>query len=144
MYRRSLGLTPAEANGGEDDNTSDRRSSSSSLGWMMKSPLRVTTAADPAPPPVKVTVDTKPETPAIAATLANSSDPPLYLTLRALFDKLFGAIISLSDPTFIRAFLMTYRRFCTPAEVLQEFVNRCHEIHREGISKEARMWALQK
>ena len=114
---------------------------------MMKSPLRVTTAVEPpALAPKVVTIDTKPDipVPVIAAAAAGSDDPPLYPSLRSLLDKLFGAIISLSDPTFIRAFIMTYRRFCTPAEVMQEFVDRYHEVQREGVSKDVKMWALQK
>lgn len=58
MYRRSLGMTTGDG----DEDISDRRSSSSSLGWMMKSPLRVTTVEDAQPePPRKNLVDTKAE-----------------------------------------------------------------------------------
>lgn len=59
MYRRSLGLVPAE---GEDE-ASDRRSSSSSLQWMMKSPLRPTQVEETAPPVVKPRIDGKVDPP---------------------------------------------------------------------------------
>lgn len=72
------------------------------------------------------------------------SDPPLYLSLRALLDKLFGAIISLQDEVFVRSFFMTYRRFCTSAEVMQEFLDRFREVRRPGVSKDVQMWAQQK
>lgn len=58
MYRRNLGLTPAD---GEDD-ASDKRSSSSSLQWMMKSPLRPTHLEDTTPPVAKARIDGKVDT----------------------------------------------------------------------------------
>lgn len=66
------------------------------------------------------------------------------MPLRSLFDKLFGAIISLQDRTYIRAFFTTYRRFCSPSEVMQEFVDRFHEAQRLAMSKDVTMWAHQK
>lgn len=45
MYRRSMGVNTVEG----DEDHSDKRSSSSSLGWMMKSPLRVTTNTEDKP-----------------------------------------------------------------------------------------------
>ena len=72
------------------------------------------------------------------------SDPPLYLSLRVLLDKLFGAIISLQDEAFVRTFFMTYRRFCKPADVMQEFLDRFNEVSRPGVSKDVQMWAQQK
>lgn len=76
--------------------------------------------------------------------LTLDSEPPLYLSLRDLLDKLFGAIISLQDGVFVRTFFMTYRRFCKPSEVMQEFLDRFHEVQRPGVSKDVRMWAQQK
>lgn len=72
------------------------------------------------------------------------SDPPLYLSLRELLDKLFGAIVSLQDEVLVRSFFMTYRRFCKPAEVMQEFLDRFREVQRPGVSKDVKMWAQQK
>jgi hypothetical protein len=63
MYRRSLltGTSTGQVDGEED--ISDRRSSSSSMGWMMKSPLRVTNVEETLPEVTKPSViDTKPET----------------------------------------------------------------------------------
>lgn len=60
MYRRSL-LVGTGA-GDADEDISDRRSSSSSLGWMMKSPLRVAMTEDTLAEELKPSlVDTKPE-----------------------------------------------------------------------------------
>jgi hypothetical protein len=54
------------------------------------------------------------------------------------------AIITTEDRIFIKAFFMTYRRFCTPAEVMREFLSRCREVEGPTIDKDSKMWALQK
>lgn len=58
MYRRSLGMTPADA----EEDTSDKRSSSSSLQWMMKSPLRPTNMEETTTPIAKPRVNAKVDT----------------------------------------------------------------------------------
>lgn len=72
------------------------------------------------------------------------SETTLYLSLRELLNRLFGAIVSLEDETFIKAFFMTYRRFCTPADVLREFLDRCVQVKDKSVAQDVRMWALQK
>jgi hypothetical protein len=52
MYGRDLGMTPAE------EDQSDKRSSTSSVGWMMKNPLRP--PPQEAPPVAKLQIDTNP------------------------------------------------------------------------------------
>lgn len=68
----------------------------------------------------------------------------LYLPLREIFDRLFAANISLEDERFVKAFFMTYRRFCTPADVLGEFLERVEQAIEKGVAQDIRMWTLQK
>jgi hypothetical protein len=75
---------------------------------------------------------------------ADDRDPVLYLPLVDLLNRLFMAIIRTEDRTYIKAFFMTYRRFCTPAEVMREFLSRCREVEGPTIDKDSKMWALQK
>jgi hypothetical protein len=68
----------------------------------------------------------------------------LYMPLKEIFDRLFAAIISLEDERFVKAFFMTYRRFCTPADVLGEFLERVEQAIEKGVAQDIRMWTLQK
>jgi len=68
----------------------------------------------------------------------------LYLPLKEIFDRLFAAIISLEDERFVKAFFMTYRRFCTPAIVLGEFLERVEQAIEKSVAQDIRMWTLQK
>ena len=72
------------------------------------------------------------------------SEAILFMPLKEMLDKLFGAIVSLEDDKFIKAFFMTYRRFCTPADVLREFMDRIVQVADKGVAADVRMWALQK
>jgi uncharacterized protein YerC len=76
--------------------------------------------------------------------LLMGSETILYLPLREILDRLFGAIISLEDDRIVKAFFMTYRRFCTPADVLQEFLERITQVIDKSVAQDVRMWALQK
>lgn len=54
MYgRQSLNMTHGE------DNNSDKRSSTSSTGWMMKSPMRPTPGSIATHKPIKLKIDTR-------------------------------------------------------------------------------------
>lgn len=68
----------------------------------------------------------------------------MYLPLKEIFDRLFRAIISLEDERFIKAFFMTYRRFCTPGDVLGEFKERVEQAMEKSVAQDVRMWLLQK
>jgi len=68
----------------------------------------------------------------------------LYLPLKEIFDRLFAAIISLEDERFVKAFFMTYRRFCTPADVLGEVLERVEQAIEKSVAQDIRMWTLQK
>ncbi len=50
----------------------------------------------------------------------------------------------ISDPTFVRTFFMTYRRFCSPRDVIFQFLNRLREIEGYDTSRDVKHWALQK
>ena len=147
-----IGMTASE------DDHSDKRSSTSSTGWMMKNPLRqplVTQAREAPGQGIQLKIDTHAPTSKndpitwvesgdASLTLLMRSETTLYLSLRELLNRLFGAIVSLEDETFIKAFFMTYRRFCTPSDVLREFLDRCVQVKDKSVAQDVRMWALQK
>jgi len=72
------------------------------------------------------------------------SEAILFMPLKEILDRLFAAIVSLEDVKFIKAFFMTYRRFCTPADVMREFMDRIVQVADKGVAADVRMWALQK
>lgn len=78
----------------------------------------------------------------LAMTMAR--EPPPYLSLEDLLNQVFSAIVSTEDEALVRAFFMTYRRFCKPQEVMQEFLDRFHEVEGYAISNDIKMWALLK
>jgi hypothetical protein len=57
--RQSLGMTP----GDEDHSNSDKRSSTSSTGWMMKNPMRPTPGNSEIQKPARLRIDTRDDTP---------------------------------------------------------------------------------
>lgn len=54
--------------------------------------------------------------------------PALYMTLDELLDKLLFLSVSADDPSFITHFLLTYRRFATPRNVLLTMQKRMRQL----------------
>ncbi|KAL7421852.1 hypothetical protein Q5752_003623 [Cryptotrichosporon argae] len=140
MWRPGHGMTGASRVDGAND---DRRSSTSSLGWMMKSPITSESIVPPATAATSGTAETG-ETQEGGKADEVKDEPPQYASLEDLLNKLFTAIVSTQDPTFVRAFFMTYRRFCQPIILMKEFLARYHEVEHYAISNDVKLWALMK
>ncbi|WVF71424.1 hypothetical protein IAT40_006228 [Kwoniella sp. CBS 6097] len=151
-HQRGLNMTPADGDG--VDTVSDHRSSGSSLGWMTKGPPPSTSvesgskegseevvheAKKEGPISNGVTVEKAALPPAVAGL-----DPPLYLSVEELLNKLFTAVVSSQDEPFVRAFFMTYRRFIFPRELMQEFSNRLEEVDNYAVSRDVKNWTMMK
>ncbi|OCF42931.1 hypothetical protein I317_03282 [Kwoniella heveanensis CBS 569] len=151
-HQRGLNMTPADGDG--VDTVSDHRSSGSSLGWVTKGPPPSTSIEpeskegseevvhETKKPPTSlngVIVDKAKLPPAVAGL-----DPPLYLSVKELLNKLFTAVVSSQDEPFVRAFFMTYRRFMLPRELMQEFSSRLEEVDNYAVSTDVKNWTMMK
>nr|WVH01957.1 ras guanyl-nucleotide exchange factor [Naematelia aurantialba] len=148
---------------GGDGHVSDTRSSSSSLQWIMgskpstgndkrdsaggRSSLSTEgtgSAAVPAPAspsaqrPAEHILDTR-----LNAVRAPESLSP-YTSLDGLMNQLFTAITSATNERFVRAFLLTFRRFCYTHQLMAEFLERFRQVERDSASDEERRWALMR
>ncbi|KIJ22487.1 hypothetical protein M422DRAFT_277069, partial [Sphaerobolus stellatus SS14] len=62
----------------------------------------------------------------------NEDPPPMpWATLEELLDKLFFVAASGDDPTFIKHFFLTYRKFATPRSVLLGMQKRIRQLSHE-------------
>ncbi|KAI0695598.1 ras guanine nucleotide exchange factor domain-containing protein [Cytidiella melzeri] len=59
---------------------------------------------------------------------SRDSRPPRWLTLEELLDKLLFVAVSEDDPTFISHFLLTYRRFAKPRDILLAMQKRMRSL----------------
>ncbi|KAF8509830.1 hypothetical protein JB92DRAFT_3119551 [Gautieria morchelliformis] len=61
------------------------------------------------------------------------TDPPpmVWATLDELLDKIFFVAVSGDDPTFIKYFFLTYRRFATPRSILLGMQKRVRQLNKE-------------
>lgn len=165
MWGRSPMRAPNGRNAGEDT-----QSSSGSLGWVMQPPRGENSASmEPANgPQPSLTPAAASESASIAAdrtaeTITNGdfemekplpsvnpelptlvTSDPLYLSLSALFNRLFTSIIASKRHAFVKAFFLTYRRFCRPDTLMQEFSKRMDEVDVSDAPKDVRMWALMR
>ncbi|WRT66329.1 uncharacterized protein IL334_003284 [Kwoniella shivajii] len=159
-HQRGLNMTPTDQDGA--DGLSDHRSSGSSLSWVTKGPPpRLSLEMEP------TKIDSKPkepkdaqkESPATQASRNNDGssphqrsltqtgspiDAPLWLTAEQLLNKLFAAIVSSQDESFIRAFKMTYRRFMFPKDLMNEFLVRLEEVETYDVSRDVKNWTMMK
>ncbi|WVQ99369.1 hypothetical protein IAU59_006502 [Kwoniella sp. CBS 9459] len=151
-HQRGLNMTPADGDG--VDAVSDHRSSGSSLSWMIKGPPPSTSVESASKEgSEEVVQEIKKEEPisngitekkaALPPSVAGL-DPPLYLSVEELLDKLFMAVVSSQDEPFVRAFFMTYRRFMLPRELMQEFSNRLEVVDSYAVSRDVKNWTMMK
>ncbi|KAK8864337.1 hypothetical protein IAR55_001584 [Kwoniella newhampshirensis] len=142
MWRHRFEMTPAET---EADAASDHRSSSSSLQWMMKASVQSnepeTVGGGERKEAVKE-AQTMQRTTTQAST--TSGEPPVYMSLEDLLNQLFTAVVSNKDEAFSRTFLLTYRRFCLPRDLMHEFLERFKEVEDYAVSSDVKNWALMK
>ncbi|KAF8591835.1 ras GEF [Ramaria rubella] len=61
----------------------------------------------------------------------NEPPPKPWATLEELLDKLFFLAVSGDDPTFIKHFFLTYRKFATPRSVLLGMQKRVRQLNQE-------------
>ncbi|ORY34095.1 ras guanine nucleotide exchange factor domain-containing protein [Naematelia encephala] len=134
---------------GGDGHVSDTRSSSSSLQWIMNGPPNGPHSGgkrdsvgksslggkEQVDQPLEPTAEQISEKQPLAGY---AFEPPLYASLEDLDESAFHS----DYETFVRAFFMTYRRFCHPYELMAEFLERFREIERYTISSDTRRWAL--
>jgi hypothetical protein len=59
-------------------------------------------------------------------------------------ETLFLLSDRVSDDAFVQAFFMTYRRFCQPIDLMNEFHDRFLEVEQYAVSRDIRLWALMK
>nr|XP_019010932.1 uncharacterized protein I206_04237 [Kwoniella pini CBS 10737]OCF49713.1 hypothetical protein I206_04237 [Kwoniella pini CBS 10737] len=154
--RNGFNMTPADQDQ-DGDGISDNRSSGSSLNWIAKGlPPRTSldidkvpeerkaihqtsAAVHEAPMTAKVGVEIKPKERVVTQT-----DPPVWLTLEELLNKLFAAIVTSQDELFVRAFAMTYRRFMKPQELIQQFLTRLKAVEGYDISRDVKNWTMMR
>lgn len=91
------------------------------------------------------------------------SEAPAWLSLEELYRRTFSYIVTgegeasalllgcralradiAPGEQFTTAFFLTYRRFSTPLQLMQEFQGRIADIEAAPISKEVQMIALQR
>ncbi|KAK4687572.1 hypothetical protein P7C73_g2543, partial [Tremellales sp. Uapishka_1] len=131
--------------GADHDGMSSTPSSSSSLQWMMTGPLQHQEPLVPADPTqLKAEKQVQLESQGEKTGGQKITEPPPYASLEDLLNQLFTAIVSTQDEPFVRAFLMTYRRFCYPRDLMQEFLDRFKEVEQYAVAKDIRHWALMK
>lgn len=151
MWRQALAMSASADK--RHTRGSESHSSSSSLQWMTRAPL-TSAAEEPAPSStaparesteLSLPMEKATTSQSLAPTNASDTpDPPAYISLEDLFGKLFGKIVSVADEAFIDTFFMTFRRFCKPHELMQEFFDRLTEIEAHAVSQDIKLWALMK
>ncbi|WVR07009.1 hypothetical protein IAU60_004048 [Kwoniella sp. DSM 27419] len=73
-----------------------------------------------------------------------ASEAPSYLTITELLNRLFTAIATSQDDTFVQAFFMTYRRFMRPDDLIQAFSKRLRDVQEYGIPRDSKQWITMK
>ncbi|WWD17365.1 hypothetical protein CI109_101806 [Kwoniella shandongensis] len=147
-WKHGLNMTSAETDGetaSGHDAASDRRSSSSSMQWMVKAiaPIDKEKEEGRVEEEKSAGQAVQMERTKTAAS-TTSGETATYINLEDLLNQLFTALVSNKDDSFIRAFLMTYRRFCLPHELMQEFLDRFREVEDYAVSSDVKNWALMK
>ncbi|OXB39978.1 ras guanyl-nucleotide exchange factor [Cryptococcus neoformans] len=69
---------------------------------------------------------------------------PVYVALKDLLNQFFTSIVSSEGEAFTRSFLLTYRRFCRPQDLMLEFLERFREVEDYAVSSDVKNWTLLK
>ncbi|ODN79845.1 hypothetical protein L202_03739 [Cryptococcus amylolentus CBS 6039] len=120
---------PAQEGGGKG-------ASQESLGWLAR--------PEEGPDAGKKAVGEKLARADSTVSQGTQGELPVYMSLEDIYNHLFTSIVTSKDDEFVKAFFMTYRRFCQPSEVMKEFLVRFQEVEEYGVSRDVRNWALMK